>query len=90
MQRRLGLAPVGGCAPRGPLELMLHVEQPDADGRGEHDDRQGDHEKGREPTLQTRMPAASSIPALVVIVLTHGIAPLRMKPKGKRFSIRNR
>ena len=25
--------------------------------------------------------------ALVVFVLSHGIEPLRMKPKGKRFSI---
>jgi len=30
------------------------------------------------------------MPALVVIVLSHGIEPLRMKPKGKRFSIRKR
>ena len=45
---------------------------------------------GARPTFQMRRLAASRMPALVVIVLTHGMAPLRMKPKGKRLSIRNR
>ena len=38
------------------------------------------------PKLKIRRPVASRIPALVVIVLIHGMAPLRMKPTGKRFS----
>ena len=33
--------------------------------------------------------AVAFLPALVVIVLIHGIAPLRIKPKGSRLSIRN-
>jgi hypothetical protein len=41
------------------------------------------------PTLKIRGPAASRIAALVVIALSHGTAPLRMKPNGKRFSNRN-
>ena len=45
---------------------------------------------GARPTFQMRRLAASRMPALVVIVLTHGMAPLRIKPKGKRLSIRNR
>ena len=52
---------------------MLHVEQPDAAGRGDDDDRQSDDEKPW-PTFQMRRLAASRMPALVVIVLTHGIA----------------
>jgi len=39
MQRRLGQAPIRFARPARVLELVLHVEQPDADGRGEHKDR---------------------------------------------------
>ena len=68
---------------------MLHVEQPDAHRRREHDNRQMDEQERRQAHVQDQQPAASRRPALVVIVLSHGIRPLRMKPIGSRFSNRN-
>ena len=48
VQRRFGLAPVRRPVPRRRLELMLNVEQPDAGGRGDDDDRQMDDEERHE------------------------------------------
>ena len=48
VQRRFGLAPVHCRVPRRPLELMLQVEQPDADRRADDDDRQMDDEQRRQ------------------------------------------
>lgn len=90
VQGRLGLAPFPGCFPGGSLELMLNVKEPHPGRCAEGDNREVDAEKRREARDPDQEGGTKRMPALVVIVLSHGIEPLRMKPKGKRFSIRKR
>ena len=59
-QRRFRLAPIGRPVPGCRLELMLHIEHPDAHRRREHDNRQMDDKERRQAYVQdqtSRRPA---------------------------------
>ena len=65
---------------------MLNVKEPHPGRCAEGDNREVDAEKRRGgPRPRSRRAAAKRMPALVVIVLSHGIEPpLRMEPSERQ------
>ena len=75
MQRRLRMVPVGLLRPACVLELMLNIEQPNANRRGYEEIGPWIMKNGRGPTSHIRRATTVAIPMLVDIVEIQGFPP---------------
>ena len=72
------------------LELVLDIEQPDADRGREQHDRQMDEQEGPDADQPDRARRRAAIAGLVAIVLIQGRQPPRISPNGRRCCRKNR
>ncbi len=85
VQRGLVQVPGPVVFPQRMLELVLHVEQPDAEGRGQDRDRQMHQQEGAEADLnQISNPAISATGGIGRLRAQPGPQPARMQPTGRR------
>ena len=85
VQRRLVKIPVLVAIPECVFELMLDIEQPDADrGREKRNRQMHQQERADARPARSSAPTSAAMPTLVAIVLTQGCQPLRINPNGNR------
>ena len=90
MQRRFVQIPLGVGFPGRVLELVLHIEQPDADRGGEKHDRKMNEQHRLDADQPASATAIDAIARLVAMVLAQGRQPARISPKGRRCCKKNR